>query len=152
MIRRRCASLTTIIWSRHSLRVDPIKRSTYPFCHGDRGWSRISLASNSCLSTSTRDCPPPGKTTAASPCSKESRKAVSTSATLFRIRRPDQPRPRSHPSAQDYQLLAKRNIFHFKPRIRFRRPRLYCTQGIQEIQDIDHSARACPDSLNLAPG
>src|SRR5712691_10095515 len=26
-----------ITWSRHSRRIDPIERSTYPFCHGDRG-------------------------------------------------------------------------------------------------------------------
>src|SRR6185369_7135965 len=26
-----------ITWSRHSRRIDPIERSTYPFCNGDRG-------------------------------------------------------------------------------------------------------------------
>lgn len=35
--RRRWASLHTIMWSRHSRRIEPIARSTYPFCHGDRG-------------------------------------------------------------------------------------------------------------------
>ena len=34
---RRCASPQMITWSRHSRRIDPIERSTYPFCHGDRG-------------------------------------------------------------------------------------------------------------------
>jgi Domain of unknown function (DUF4268) len=30
-----------ITWSRHSRRIDPIERSTYPFCHGDRGESEF---------------------------------------------------------------------------------------------------------------
>jgi hypothetical protein len=32
--RRRCASPKTMIWSRHSRRMDPISRSAYPFCQG----------------------------------------------------------------------------------------------------------------------
>ena len=33
---RRCCSPITTIWSRHSRRIEPIKRSAYPFCHGER--------------------------------------------------------------------------------------------------------------------
>src|SRR5258708_12804595 len=35
-MRRRCSSLNTIAWSVHSCRADPIKRSTRPFCQGER--------------------------------------------------------------------------------------------------------------------
>jgi hypothetical protein len=40
-------SLRMIMWSRHSRRSEPIKRSAYAFCHGDRGavsTSRIPIA------------------------------------------------------------------------------------------------------------
>src|SRR5258707_15181412 len=30
-------SPNTTTWSRHSLRIEPISRSAYPFCHGERG-------------------------------------------------------------------------------------------------------------------
>src|SRR5215468_10785189 len=46
-MRRRCTSLTTITWSVHSCRAEPIKRSTRPFCQGERkdvGRSRIPIA------------------------------------------------------------------------------------------------------------
>ena len=39
--------MNTIKWSRHSCRIDPIKRSTYPFCQGERnavGRSRMPIA------------------------------------------------------------------------------------------------------------
>jgi hypothetical protein len=35
-IRDSPCSFTTITWSRHSRRMDPISRSTYAFCHGER--------------------------------------------------------------------------------------------------------------------
>ena len=34
---RRCRSPNTTTWSRHSLRIEPISRSAYPFCQGERG-------------------------------------------------------------------------------------------------------------------
>jgi hypothetical protein len=34
---RRWHSPNTTTWSRHSRRIEPISRSAYPFCHGDRG-------------------------------------------------------------------------------------------------------------------
>jgi hypothetical protein len=37
MIRRRCASPSIIMWSRHSRRIEPMSRFTCSFCHGDRG-------------------------------------------------------------------------------------------------------------------
>jgi hypothetical protein len=46
-MRRRCSALNTIKWSVHSRRIDPIRRSTCPFCQGDRkdvGLSRIPIA------------------------------------------------------------------------------------------------------------
>src|SRR5258706_16108300 len=33
---RRCRSPNTTTWSRHSRRIEPISRSAYPFCHGER--------------------------------------------------------------------------------------------------------------------
>ena len=47
-IRWSDRSLSTITWSTHSRRIDPISRSTYGFCHGLRGavrTSSISIAS-----------------------------------------------------------------------------------------------------------
>jgi hypothetical protein len=44
---RRWSALNTSKWSVHSRRIEPIKRSTYPFCQGDRndvGRSRIPIA------------------------------------------------------------------------------------------------------------
>jgi hypothetical protein len=46
-ILRRCSALKTIKRSVHSRRIDPIKRSTYPFCQGERnevGRSRMPIA------------------------------------------------------------------------------------------------------------
>jgi hypothetical protein len=46
----------TTMWSRHSRRIDPMSRSTWPFCHGERGavgWSRIPHG----LQSATDDCP-----------------------------------------------------------------------------------------------
>src|ERR1700738_2407718 len=34
---RRWHSPSTTTWSRHSRRIEPISRSAYPFCHGERG-------------------------------------------------------------------------------------------------------------------
>jgi hypothetical protein len=39
---RRCRSPTTITWSRHSRRIDPISLSAYGFCDGLDGLDRIS--------------------------------------------------------------------------------------------------------------
>src|SRR5262245_34150898 len=53
-MRRRCSSLNTITWSVHSRRADPIKRSTRPFCQGERndvGRSRIPIARTRALNT-----------------------------------------------------------------------------------------------------
>src|SRR5207245_3075092 len=36
-ISRRCRSPITTTWSRHSRRIEPITRSAYAFCHGERG-------------------------------------------------------------------------------------------------------------------
>jgi hypothetical protein len=36
-VRRRCASLKTMTWSKYSRRMQPIKRSTAGFCQGARG-------------------------------------------------------------------------------------------------------------------
>ena len=33
-MRRRCRSPSTITWSRHSRRIEPISLSAYGFCHG----------------------------------------------------------------------------------------------------------------------
>ena len=41
-----------MIWSRHSRRMDPIRRSAKPFCHGERGaigLSRMPIAQTRCL-------------------------------------------------------------------------------------------------------
>jgi Protein of unknown function (DUF444) len=41
---RRCRSPNTTVWSRHSRRIERIRRSAWPFCHGERGgvgWSRM---------------------------------------------------------------------------------------------------------------
>ena len=46
-MRRRCSALNPIKWSVHSRRIDPIRRSTCPFCPGDWkdvGLSRIPIA------------------------------------------------------------------------------------------------------------
>ena len=43
--RRRCASLNTARWSSDSRRIDPMSRSTWPFCHGERGAVGRSLIS-----------------------------------------------------------------------------------------------------------
>src|SRR5438874_11304433 len=46
-MRRRCSALNTIKWSVHSRRIDPINRSTCPFCPSDWedvGLSRIPIA------------------------------------------------------------------------------------------------------------
>src|SRR5262249_19422095 len=53
-MRRRCSSLNTITWSVHSRRADPIKRSTRPFCQGERkdvGRSRVPIARTRALNT-----------------------------------------------------------------------------------------------------
>jgi hypothetical protein len=39
-MRRRYASLNTTVWSMHSRRIEPISRSTWPFCQGDRAGGR----------------------------------------------------------------------------------------------------------------
>src|ERR1700674_456290 len=39
--RRRCASLKTMMWSKHSRRIDPINRSAKPFCQGDSRCGRL---------------------------------------------------------------------------------------------------------------
>src|SRR5882762_10433198 len=36
-MRRRCTSPSTMMWSRHSRRIDPIIRSAKPFCQGEAG-------------------------------------------------------------------------------------------------------------------
>ena len=36
-MRRRWRSLKITMWSRHSRRIEPITRSTYAFCQGERG-------------------------------------------------------------------------------------------------------------------
>jgi hypothetical protein len=36
-VRRNDLSFHTMMWSKHSRRTEPISRSTYGFCHGDRG-------------------------------------------------------------------------------------------------------------------
>src|SRR6476660_2965542 len=36
-MRRRCTSPRTVMWSRHSRRIDPISRSAKPFCQGEAG-------------------------------------------------------------------------------------------------------------------
>ena len=46
-IRRRCSAMNAIKWLVHSRRTAPIKRSTYPFCQGERdevGRSRMPIA------------------------------------------------------------------------------------------------------------
>src|ERR1019366_8112703 len=53
-IRRRCASPNTIMWSRHSRRIEPMSLSTQAFCQGDRGaigWSRMPIARIRCKKT-----------------------------------------------------------------------------------------------------
>src|SRR5450756_157582 len=53
-IRRRCASPNTIMWSRHSRRIEPMSLSTYAFCQGDRnaiGRSRMPMARRRCTKT-----------------------------------------------------------------------------------------------------
>jgi hypothetical protein len=53
-MRRRCSSLNTITWSVHSRRAKPIKRSTRPFCQGERkdvGRSRMPIARTRALNT-----------------------------------------------------------------------------------------------------
>src|ERR1700676_4882556 len=37
MYDSRWRSPNTTTWSRHSRRIEPISRSAYPFCHGERG-------------------------------------------------------------------------------------------------------------------
>src|SRR5882724_4539553 len=47
LIRRRCASPKTMMWSKHSRRIDPINRSAKPFCQGEAGaigLSRMPMA------------------------------------------------------------------------------------------------------------
>src|SRR6516162_2227850 len=56
-MRRRCSSLNTITWSVHSCLADPIKRSTRPFCQGERkdvGRSRIPIARTRALNTAPK--------------------------------------------------------------------------------------------------
>src|ERR1700751_982247 len=36
-MRRRCTSPRTMMWSKHSRRIDPISRSAKPFCQGEAG-------------------------------------------------------------------------------------------------------------------
>src|SRR6266850_4881012 len=46
-MRRRCTSPRTMMWSRHSRRIDPISRSAKPFCQGEAGaigLSRMPMA------------------------------------------------------------------------------------------------------------
>src|SRR4030081_3425278 len=44
---RRCRSLITTTWSRHSRRIEPISRSAYAFCHGERGRRSVANAHRS---------------------------------------------------------------------------------------------------------
>jgi hypothetical protein len=46
MILSRCHSPITTTWSRHSRRIEPITRSAYAFCHGERGAMTTSRTSN----------------------------------------------------------------------------------------------------------
>src|SRR3981189_595684 len=41
---RRCRSPNTTTWSRHSRRIEPISRSAYAFCHGERGRRSVANA------------------------------------------------------------------------------------------------------------
>src|SRR5262249_11919017 len=55
--KRRCSSLNTITWSVHSRRAEPIKRSTRPFCQGERkdvGRSRIPIARTRALNAAPK--------------------------------------------------------------------------------------------------
>src|ERR1700757_3533080 len=48
-MRRRCTSPRTMMWSKHSRRIDPISRSATPFCQGEAGaigLSRMPMARN----------------------------------------------------------------------------------------------------------
>ena len=53
--RRRCCSLKTITWSRHSRRIDPINLSAYEFCQGLNGLditSPMPMPATRCRNTS----------------------------------------------------------------------------------------------------
>src|SRR5260221_9205501 len=52
-MRRRCTSPRTMMWSRHSRRIDPISRSAKPFCQGEAG--AIGLSRNAHDTQSARD-------------------------------------------------------------------------------------------------
>src|SRR5262252_8490083 len=42
-MRRRCGALSTIMWSKHSRRIEPISRSTNGFCQGLAGAETTSV-------------------------------------------------------------------------------------------------------------
>src|SRR3979490_1359991 len=52
-MRRRFTSPRTMMWSRHSRRIDPISRSAKPFCQGEAGavLSRMPMARNRRVTT-----------------------------------------------------------------------------------------------------
>jgi hypothetical protein len=46
-MQRKCTSLNTTVWSTHSRRIEPMSRSAYAFCQGERaeiGRSRMPIA------------------------------------------------------------------------------------------------------------
>src|SRR5262249_5948919 len=56
-MRLRCSSLNTSTWSVHSRRAEPIKRSTRPFCQGERkdvGRSRMPITRTRALNAAPK--------------------------------------------------------------------------------------------------